>query len=274
MISKENLHRLRQKIKTERPLVHCITNHISINDCANALLALGAKPIMAEHKDEVADITASAKALAVNLGNISDSRLAAISVSGDTAKKLGIPCIIDLVGVGCSRLRLDFASDFIERCSPAIIKGNESELRAICGLPHHAEGIDNGEKSLLCDTVHAAETAAKKFGCTVLMSGKNDVIADKNGVYICQNGHELMSFVTGTGCMLNAVAGAFLSVGTPLEAAAAAAIFMGLSGEYASAGFEQDKSISRFHGALIDGLFVIDEKYYSEKARIFKYEKA
>ena len=136
---------LLQRIKADSPLIHCITNHISIHDCANALLALGASPIMAEHPGEVAEITATSQALMVNLGNISDSRMEAIAAAGETARTHHIPCMIDLVGVGCSKLRRSFAHGFLLRAHPAVIKGNESEIRAICGVEHHARGIDNGE---------------------------------------------------------------------------------------------------------------------------------
>ncbi len=253
MISKEELTRLLQKVKDEKPLVHCITNHISINDCANALLAMGTKPIMAEHKDEAAEITAASDALVVNLGNISDSRMAAIRASGKAASEKNIPCIIDAVGVGCSKLRLNFLLDFIENCKPCIIKGNESEIRALCGLEHHAKGIDSGDNGGLSERAGIAQNAAKMFDTTVLMSGKTDIISDGEHTYAAENGHEYMSLVTGTGCLLGAVTGAFLTVAEPLEASVAAAVAMGIAGEYAA---EICKgSISRFHGGIIDGLF-------------------
>ena len=125
---------LRRQIQTEQPLVHCITNHISIRDCANGLLALGARPIMAEHPAEAAEIVATAQALMVNLGNISDSRMAAITNAARAARDSGIPCVLDAVGVGCSTLRLEFAKTFLVQTPPAVLKGNASELRALCGL--------------------------------------------------------------------------------------------------------------------------------------------
>lgn len=154
---------LLQRIKADSPLIHCITNHISIHDCANALLALGASPIMAEHPGEVAEITATSQALMVNLGNISDSRMEAIAAAGETARTHHIPCMIDLVGVGCSQLRRSFAHGFLLRAHPAVIKGNESEIRAICGVEHHARGIDNGEHGPLAQALTVAKQAAVNF---------------------------------------------------------------------------------------------------------------
>ena len=169
---------LLQRIKADSPLIHCITNHISIHDCANALLALGASPIMAEHPGEVAEITATSQALMVNLGNISDSRMEAIAAAGETARTHHIPCMIDLVGVGCSQLRRSFAHGFLLRAHPAVIKGNESEIRAICGVEHHARGIDNGEHGPLAQALTVAKQAARQFHTVVLLSGKTDLITD------------------------------------------------------------------------------------------------
>ena len=121
-------------IRQEAPLIHCITNPISINDCANILLAIGARPIMAEHPKEVAEITAIAKALALNLGNITDARMESMQIASHAAHRLHIPAVIDLVGIACSSLRLDYARKLISQYPPAIIKGNISELRTLLGL--------------------------------------------------------------------------------------------------------------------------------------------
>ena len=263
------MKKLLKRIKTEQPLIHCITNHISINDCANAVLALGAKPIMAEHPSEVSEITASAKALAINLGNISDSRMQAISVSGETACRLGIPIVIDVVGVSCSKLRFDFAENFINTCKPSVVKGNEAEIRALCGLPFRAKGVDSCENTEENELAELARAAAEKFGSIVLISGKTDAVSDGSRTALVKNGSCLMPYVTGTGCMLNVVCGTFLSAGNPFESAVAAAVTMGLAGEYAEEIFNRTKSISTFHNALIDGLFNIDD--YG-KARICTYE--
>ena len=155
----------------------CITNPISINDCANAVLAVGAKPIMAEHPREVSEITAGAKALCVNLGNITDARLESILLSGKTAKALDIPHCIDMVGVGCSSLRLELAREYVRQCSPQIIKGNLSEVKAFCGLPAHAVGIDAGEeKNALPETVHTAKRLA---GCLLYTSTYFSIVEGK-----------------------------------------------------------------------------------------------
>ena len=264
----QQLPSLRQQIRLERPLIHCITNHISINQCANGLLALGAKPIMAEHKDEVAEITGTARALMMNLGNISDTRMAAMETAGKAANRCGIPAILDIVGVGCSSLRLDFAHKLIEDCHPAILKGNESEIRALCGLPHHATGIDNGETGDVNDAFYAAKLAAQRFDAVILLSGKDDIITDGRQSAAVSNGVELMTYVTGTGCLQGAVTAAFLSVTDPFTAAFAGAIVLGLAGEYAAEPFQHNGSITGFGHGIIDGLFSIPDQRILEQSKV------
>jgi len=264
----QQLPSLRQQIRLERPLIHCITNHISINQCANGLLALGAKPIMAEHKDEVEDITGTARALMMNLGNISDTRMAAMERAGKSADRYGVPTILDVVGVGCSSLRLDFAHKLIKDRHPAILKGNESEIRALCGLPHHATGIDNGETGDFHDALYAAKLAAQRFNAVILLSGKDDIITDGRRSAAVANGVELMTYVTGTGCLQGAVAAAFLSVTDPFTAASAGAVMLGMAGEYAGALFQHHGSITGFGHGIIDGLFSIPDQRLLEQAKV------
>ena len=126
---RKNVESLLHSIRKNEPLIHCITNPISINDCANAVLATGAKPVMAEHPLEVAHITSMASVLAVNLGNITDARMESIMISGRQAEELNIPSIIDSVGVTCSDIRLKLAKEYIDMCRPAVIKGNISEIK-------------------------------------------------------------------------------------------------------------------------------------------------
>ena len=135
------------KIDSQSPLIHCITSPIAINDCANAVLALGAKPIMAEHPLEVENITLMSKSLAVSLANITDARAESIMISGKAACKAGISSVIDLVGVTCSKMRADLAKKYITQCRPAVIKGNVSEIKAVCGMGFDASsGIDVSDK--------------------------------------------------------------------------------------------------------------------------------
>ena len=208
---RQRILQLRKRIKEEKPLIHCITNPISIHDCANVVLAVGARPIMAEHPAEVTGITASAGALMLNLGNITDARIESMK----TAMENKIPVLLDLVGVACSDLRLDLARELLRIGHPAVLKGNMSELLAVSGLPSHAIGIDAGvEDALTEENIDGVSEVLKAFSrnnqAIVLATGKQDFVTDGERVVLVQNGSAALSGITGTGCMVGALTAAFL----------------------------------------------------------------
>ena len=212
---RQRILQLRKRIKEEKPLIHCITNPISIHDCANVVLAVGARPIMAEHPAEVTDITASAGALMLNLGNITDARIESMKRSMRTAMENKIPVLLDLVGVACSDLRLDLARELLRIGHPAVLKGNMSELLAVSGLPSHAIGIDAGvEDALTEENIDGVSEVLKAFSrnnqAIVLATGKQDFVTDGERVVLVQNGSAALSGITGTGCMVGALTAAFL----------------------------------------------------------------
>ena len=212
---RQRILQLRKRIKEEKPLIHCITNPISIHDCANVVLAVGARPIMAEHPAEVTDITASAGALMLNLGNITDARIESMKRSMRTAMENKIPVLLDLVGVACSDLRLDLARELLNIGHPAVLKGNMSELLAVSGLPSHAIGIDAGAQDALTaenmETVSEVLRAFSRSNQTiVLATGKQDFVTDGERIVLVQNGSAALSGITGTGCMVGALTAAFL----------------------------------------------------------------
>ena len=213
---RQRILQLRKRIKEEKPLIHCITNPISIHDCANVVLAVGARPIMAEHPAEVTGITASAGALMLNLGNITDARIESMKRSMRTAMENKIPVLLDLVGVACSDLRLDLAKELLSIGHAAVLKGNMSELLAVSGLPSHAIGIDAGGAGCPdCGkygwTVSEVLRAFSRSNqAIVLATGKQDFVTDGERVVLVQNGSAALSGITGTGCMVGALTAAFL----------------------------------------------------------------
>ena len=204
-------------IQQEAPLIHCITNPISINDCANILLAIGARPIMAEHPDEVAEITAIAKGLALNLGNITDARMASMKISAGTAKDKGIPFVLDLVGLSCSRLRQKYAKEPLQIAVPDIIKGNISELRTLLGLPTTpGMGVEAGQKEMVTrenalEYAKIFQKQAREYHTLLLATGPIDLVVSSEEAYIIANGSNALASITGTGCMNNVLAGACLA---------------------------------------------------------------
>lgn len=255
------------KLREECPLIHCITNPISINDCANIVLAAGAKPIMAEHPDEVAEITAISDALAVNLGNITDVRMKSMKISGMAAKARGINVVIDIVGTACSRMRLEYAKDYIEKVKPQIVKGNISELKALKGMVNTACGIDVGADDAAMDLeqiILFLKELALEYNTVIMASGKIDYITDGRVVYTVSNGSPRMAQVTGTGCMLNVLTASFMSVCEPLQAAVSAAAVLGMCGELADKG----QGIGSYHIELLDAVSELTKEQIIEKVKV------
>ena len=268
MLNITNLLEIRHQIKAEKPLIHCITNHISINDCANAVLAVGAKPIMAEHPREVSQITATSKALSVNLGNINDTRMESIMISGKIAFDKSIPSIIDIVGVACSDLRRDFTKKFISECHPNVIKGNMSELKALCNIKSDAKGIDVGEKDVItndtiANSVAMLKSLSSKTGSVVVATGVFDIITDATDTYLIKNGCEMLSMITGTGCMLNVLAGAFISNKNIIGGTVLATALLGICGELS----HNVQGTGMFKTKLLDSIFSISDYILEQKIR-------
>lgn len=263
------LIQIRNAVSQSEPLIHCITNPISINDCANAVLAVGAKPIMAEHPLEVADITASAKALCVNLGNITDVRMKSMIISGKVAKENGIPSIIDLVGVGCSKLRKDFGDRFIRECSPSVIKGNITEIKSLCIDNFSACGVDeNSADKVTSQNISENAMMLKRLSLltnsVIVATGETDLIAFHNDCYAINNGCRMLSRITGTGCILNVLIGCFITERKLLEGAILATCMLGIAGELSST----EKGTGTFRVNLMDNLSAIDNKDLSDRIRI------
>lgn len=263
-----NLLQIKQSVKTKKPLIHCITNPISINDCANMVLAVGAKPIMAEHPLEVSEITIVSKALGVNLGNITDIRMQSMLISGKTAYENKIPHVIDLVGVGCSKLRLEYAKKYISECHPNVIKGNMSEIKAIYGIESNAKGIDVGVSDIVTDknsdeNIEILKELSLQTSSVIVATGVVDIITNGNDTYLINNGCEMLSMITGTGCMVNALIACYISSKNILEGTILAVGLMGICGE-----LSQDvKGTGSFRTQLIDNMFSISDDIIRKNLR-------
>lgn len=271
----ELLHELieaRKTVKEKRPLIHGMTGAVAINDCANVVLALGASPIMAEHPDEVEDITGHAAGLAVSLANITEARMCAIMRSGAAAYNNHIPSVIDVVGVTCSSMRMKFARQFISECRPSVIKGNISEIKAMAGAAYNSVGVDvsssdavgSSDEEKLHGAAEIIKGYAKETSSVVIASGEVDIISDGDRVYYIENGVPAMAKVTGTGCMLNVITAVYLSAAAPLTASILAAVTLGISGELA----DSSKGLGTYHMSLIDSLSMLSDEDIEKKSRI------
>jgi len=227
----EKICEIKKLLEKRKPLIHCITNPISINQCANAILSLGARPIMAEHPGEVSEITATSASLMLNTGNITDTRMESIMLSLKCAGERSIPALLDVVGIACSRLRREYVLNLLKISKPSVIKGNYSEIMALSDEKYSSSGVDS-DCSLETETVSkAAKELAKKHDTVILATGKRDIITDGKRLIYVKNGTPSLTSVTGTGCMLGAIASAFMTTAEPIEASVAACVYLGVCGE-------------------------------------------
>ena len=230
MISK-SINVLRNNLKNINPLIHCITNPISINQCANTILAVGAKPIMAEHPDEVGEITKTSKALMLNLGNITDIRMQSMEISLKTANENNIPSVLDVVGIACSELRRDYVINISDKYTLSVIKGNYSEITALSDTDYKSVGVDSEKNLDETSVIKYAVKLARRYNCIILASGKTDIITDGEKLVLIKNGTPQLAEVTGTGCMLGALCASFLAVDKSVDAVSCACAVLGIAGE-------------------------------------------
>jgi hydroxyethylthiazole kinase len=221
-----------RRIRATAPLVHNITNYVVMNTTANALLALGASPVMAHAIEEVEEMAGYASALVLNIGTLSEGWIDAMLRAGKVAKERGIPVVFDPVGSGATRYRTETAHRIMHEVSPAIVRGNASEIASLAGVHAGGKGVDSTESAE--SVIELAQALATRWSCAVATSGATDVIVGAGKVVRLFNGHPLMTRVTGMGCTATAIAGAFAAVNpSPFEAAAHAMALMGVAGEIA-----------------------------------------
>lgn len=222
-----------EKIRSNSPLVHNITNYVVMNNTANALLALGASPVMAHAVDEVEEMANIASSLVLNMGTLSEKWIDAMLKAGNTASERGIPVVFDPVGVGATSYRNKAAGLIIEKCKPTVIRGNASEIMALTNENIKTKGVDSTTSS--DSALDSAKLLAKETNSVVVISGAEDFVTDGKIVISLRNGSPLMPKVTGMGCTSTAIIGAFAAVNeNTLEATANAMAVMSIAGEIAA----------------------------------------
>lgn len=251
----QQIRNIRRAVAERQPLIHCITNPISINQCANAILAVGARPMMAEHPQEVSEITRTAQSLMLNLGNITDARMESILISAETAQEAGIPFLLDAVGIACPTLRRDYVNHLLATAMPTVIKGNYSEILALHRQSYHSSGVD-ADSSLDIQMIdHAAVSLARSLGTIILASGPVDIVTDGTHLYHIRNGTPQLSRITGTGCLQGALCAAYLSAKPGLEAVLTGCAVLGICGELA----RTDRGSGTFLCHLMDALSTLTD---------------
>lgn len=261
-------------VRNNVPLVHAITNYVTVNDCANIILASGGSPIMADDMNEVRDIAAISSALVLNMGTLNERTVASMLAAGTTANQCGIPVVLDPVGAGASAFRNKTVLQLLKEVRFSVIKGNISEIKFLAAGEGKISGVDACEADKVTEensgsVADFAKAFSEKTGSVIVITGAIDLVADHEHVYAIRNGHPMMSKITGTGCMLSAVTGSYIGAnpGDILRAAAAAVCGMGLCGELAHKRLrELQGGTGMYRMLLIDEMSRLDEKILEEGA--------
>lgn len=268
-----------ENVRKTCPLIHNITNYVTVNDCANILLACGASPIMADDVQEAEDITAICGGLNINIGTLNQRTIPAMNIAGKKANELGHPIVLDPVGVGASELRTKTARELMEHVRFTVIRGNISEIKTLAQGNGSTRGVDADitdavTKEDLPQVVAFAKEFAKKTGAVIAITGAIDIVADDKKAYCIFNGHPMMSSITGTGCQLSAITAAYVTANkdNPLEAVAAAVCVMGICGEMAYSRLTKEDGNATYRNYIIDAVYRLDGDELEKNAKYEIYE--
>jgi len=247
-------------IRKNTPLVHNITNYVVMNTTANALLALGASPVMAHAEPEVADMVNIANALVINIGTLSDPWINAMFKATARAMEKNIPIILDPVGAGATEYRTGTVRNLLQTSPPSIIRGNASEIMALCKEDISTKGVDSTNASDVA--IESARVLNSEFKSVVCITGEIDYIISEDSLITVKNGHSMMPRVTGLGCTASALCGAFAAINPVYDMAAAHAMaVMGITGELAAKNAAGPASLQL---NFIDTLYQLSEKQIQE----------
>ncbi len=262
-----------QNVREKSPLIHNITNYVTVNDCANILLACGGSPIMADDLAEVEEITSLCGGLNINIGTLNHRTIPAMIAAGKRSNVLGHPVVLDPVGAGASALRTDTARRLVEEVKFTVIRGNISEIKALSGASAATKGVDADladrvTEENLGEAVAFAKSFAKAAGAVTAITGAIDIVTDGETAYCIRNGRPEMSRITGTGCQLSALTAAFVTANPdqPLRAAAAAVCAMGLCGEIAWARMTPVDGNASYRNYILDAVYNLTPQQLEEGA--------
>lgn len=254
-------------IKEKNALTHCITNSVTINDCANAVLAIGGSPFMAEDAEELEEVVTIADVLVINIGKLSKNQIKSMKISAETANRTNTPIVLDPVGVGVTELRNETTMNLIENYDIAAIRGNISEIKAIAKLvgvldeSNVAKGVDVNVDDIITEENLKANgelisTLANELNTVILASGPIDILSDGTTTVAIDNGDDMMPLITGSGCMLSSIVGSCIGGSNPFDGSLIAILAMNIAGEKARAKVDKrDEGTGSFRAYLIDYLY-------------------
>lgn len=259
---KNAIAKLRTKVEQTNPLVHNITNYVTVNDCANVLLALGASPVMADEICEVEEMVSKSSALVLNIGTLQENIINSMILAGKRANSLNIPVILDPVGIGATMFRKEAIKAILNNVQVAVIKGNLSEIAVLAGADVQSKGVDSCKNTKL-DSIEIAKKVANTYKCIVGITAATDIVTDGAKYIEIKNGTPIMEKVSGTGCMIASLAGAFCAVTDDYYLATVSAIAtMSVAGEIALDSFKNNGTASYKIG-IIDAISKMNEKSFA-----------
>ncbi len=254
-----------EKVRETNPLVHNITNYVTVNDVANVLLACGGSPIMSDEPEDVADITAICGGLCINIGTLNQRSIEGMKIAGAKANELGHTVLLDPVGAGASALRTNTAIDLMETIKFDVIRGNVSELKTLAFGAGTTKGVDADTADAVTEEnldrmVAFVKDFAHKTDCVIAMTGAIDLVADAEKCYVIRNGRPEMGKITGTGCQLSGLMTAFVTANPDqkLKAAAAAVCVMGVAGEIGYRNLKDGEGNASYRNRMIDAIYHMD----------------
>ena len=264
-----------RRVRQTTPLVHNITNYVTVNDCANALLACGGSPIMSDEPLDVGDIQTICGGLVLNIGTLNERTIEGMKVAAAKASELGHPIVLDPVGAGASALRTETAGMLLDSYDVKVIRANMSEVKALAGAAAATRGVDvNPDDVVTEDNLQASAAFARQMaaitGAVMAVTGAIDIVADADRAFAIRNGSPIMGKITGAGCMLTCVVAAY-AVANPdalLEGVVAAVANMGVAGEIAETRMKPVDGNASFRTYLIDALYNMNGQALEAVARV------
>ncbi|MFA9396726.1 MAG: hydroxyethylthiazole kinase [Clostridiaceae bacterium] len=265
----EELNSIINRVKVENPLVHHITNYVTANDCANAVLAIGGSPIMADSKEEVCEIVDIASSLVINTGTLNEISLESMIIAGKYANKIGVPIVLDPVGVNATLFRQRSVVRLMNEIDFAVVRGNLSEIKTILNMETSSKGVDSLDKEI--DQEFVARNFVDKYKNIVCISGKLDYIGCKNGIMVIDNGTNLLKKVTGTGCMTTSLIACYLSLAKDYKyAVLLGSLSMDLAGEIAQERLKDDDGIGTFKKNIFDAIYNFKIDDIKKRGKIYE----
>lgn len=262
-----NIGKALENIKQKSPLVHHITNYVTVNDCANIVLAIGGSPVMADDIGEVEEMVSFASALVINVGTLNERTIESMIKAGRKANELNVPVILDPVGVGATTLRTNTVKTLLQQVKFTVVRGNMSEIKITAGVEAEIKGVDStaSEEGAL----EIAKGLARRLNTVVAITGARDVITDGTRYCYVDNGHKILSMVTGTGCMTTSLIGAYAGANEDYFLAAVAGIVsMGIAGEKAQESLTDCDGIGTFKVRLMDNIYKLSNDVIVERGKV------